>query len=216
MSTGGAAQPSGIAARHDEAIQFLGRDFDQCFSEKRRCEDQAWDVCKFAFTTLATVVGFAAGAYQYSQEKDSSLLAAAYVLLGVGFVVGVLLFLQLVQLRVYFVCVARYINEQRGFFLAAKPLGFQNYTKLYNDPRTPPYYSWKSAQTWTSHLLAFLNGLVAGTFVFLALRAHAHQLLLALLALLLTTALQVATARAYLTSREGKTVTDAVWPAADS
>ena len=54
-----ATQPS-----RQDGIAFLGRDFDQAFSEKRRLEDQIWDICKFAFSTHGAILGLAAGLYR--------------------------------------------------------------------------------------------------------------------------------------------------------
>jgi hypothetical protein len=209
---------SSEAQKHldDEAVRFLDRDFDQAFTEKRRLEDVAWDICKFAFTVHSTVVAAAIAAYEFSREKSLNLVPAARVLLAMGFVTGLfLLFLQ-ARNRVYFVVVARYINKHRKFFLDREPLGFQNTSGFYADPSQPPFFSWASSQTWATYLVAALNSSALGAFTFLALDASTPRACSAGLAFVLSAALQMLIVRGYLRSREGKKDNAAVFGTPDA
>src|SRR5258706_12312959 len=123
----------------EEAIKFLDRDFNQCFTQMRHYDDQLWDICKFAFTGYSAVVTPAVGLFQYSRDKGANLEPAAIALLMVSLLLGLFLFALTIRNRVYFVFVTRYINEHRGFFLKGQPLGFANRTRMYTNPKHPPF-----------------------------------------------------------------------------
>ena len=105
----------------------------------------------------------------------------------------------------YFVLVARYINEHRGHFLAGKPLGFQNRSGMYTDCTKPHFYDWRSSQVWLSSLVALLNAVLASVIVAVLMHVCPYRwAIVAAVGVVLLFA-QLVTARAYLTSREGKT-----------
>jgi len=196
---------------HEDHTAFLGRDFDQAFSEKRRLEDQVWDICKFAFTAHSALVGLAIGAYRYSLDRTPDLVPAAMVVLAITLAVDLFLVLLMVRTRIYFVAVSRYINEQRAFFLRDKPLGFQNSTGFYTDPTRPPYFSWTSTQVWATLLVALFNAVVGATLVFLLARHYVNRGTFSALTLAVIFVVQALSIRAHLRAKEGRATTDAVW-----
>ena len=193
-----------------EAIRFLDRDFVQSFNEKRRHEDAAWDICKFAFTVHSSIVALSIAAYQFTMDKKINLLPAARSLLGMGLTIGLFFVFLLVRNRVYFVIVTRYINEHRQFFLAAQPLGFPNASRFFANPSEPPYFSWRSTQTWATFCVAVLNSAVAGALSFLCLASTPWGVWVSLLIAAVALTLQVVWVRAYLRSREKKPSASAV------
>lgn len=197
--------------KREAAERFLERDFDQCFSEKRRYEDAAWDVTKFTFTAYSAILGVAIGTRQFSVTSTVDLTPVAVGLLAVGVLIGVFALLMVVRNRVYFVLVTRYINEQRRFFLAEQPLGFQNEASLFTDPRQPPFFSWGSTQSWAALLIATLNSLMAAVLVFILLAGHPYAVLGAVVAGLAIEVGQSMSAVLYLKSRENKTAEQAAY-----
>src|SRR5256885_13447222 len=107
-----------------EALKFLDRDFNQCFQQLRHYDSQILEVCKFAFFGYSTLIGAALGLYQFGLKEHLTLAAPINGILGTGLVLGIFFFALGIRNRVYFVQVARYINEQRQLFLALHPLGF--------------------------------------------------------------------------------------------
>jgi len=195
---------------NEDHAAFLGRDFDQAFSEKRRLEDQVWDICKFAFTADSALVGLAIGAYRYSLDRTPDLVPAATVVLAITLAVGLFFVLLMVRTRIYFVAVSRYINEQRAFFLRGNPLGFQNSTGFYTDPTTPGYFSWVSTQTWATLLVVLFNAVAGATLVFLLARQYVNRGTFSALSLAVIFIVQLLAIRAYLRAQEGRAATYAV------
>lgn len=181
-----------------EAVKFLERDFNQCFDQLRHYDNQICGICKFAFTAYAALLGIAIGFYKYKTE----MIGTSIVILGVGVLVGLVLFALVIRDRVYFVRVARYINEHRRHFLRVRPLGFENITKMFDDPNYPPYFDWKSSQAWASHITAFLNSTLFGACVFMMMRGNEWKYHLASVSFLLLLVAQITHAMLHLRSCE--------------
>lgn len=137
-----------------EALKFLERDFNQNFQQMRHYDAQIFDIIKFMFTAYSALIGVAIGLYQFGLKENYDFSASAIAALGVGLVLGLFMFALIVRNRVYFVQVVRYINEQRGFFLAFKPMGFKNKSKMYINHEQPPYFNWRSSHSWLCYIVA--------------------------------------------------------------
>lgn len=195
-----------------EGARFLERDFNQCFQQMRHYDDQLWQICKFAFTGYTTVLGVAVGLHQYSMEKQVDLYPAAIAVLSVATALGLLFLALTTRNRVYFVVTTRYINEQRRHFLAQRPLGFPNATKMYTNPEQPPYFNWRSSQAWFLYIIALLNAVLVGALTFIILKsAPTVQWRVAVAFLIGTFLFQLIVCVAYLTSREKKGAGKAVF-----
>lgn len=197
--------------QESDAMKFLERDFNQCFAQMRHYDARTWEICKFTFTAYTALIGISIGLYKYSVEKEVDLRAAALAALSIGIVVGLFMFCQTIRNRVYAVVVTRYVNEHRRHFLSCKPSGFLNETKMHVNPSQPPYFNWRSSQSWFSYLLAGLNSTLVGTLVFIALASSAKQWLWTILAFVVVFIAQSIPAILYLRTREGKSASKAVF-----
>ena len=193
-----------MGIENSEAAKFLERDFNQCFAQLRHYDSQIWNVCRFAFTAYIAILGTAIGLYQYSNKENFDLLPAVMVVLGTGFVLGLLLYGLTICNRVYYVRVCRYINEHRKLFLEAKPLGFENVSGMYVNPAIPSYFNWLSWQSWLCYTIALLNALLATLLVFYALDGCSWRWALTVTFGIITTLIQIGLGIAYLKSREDK------------
>ena len=187
-----------------EAAKFLERDFNQCFAQMRHYDSQFWNVYRFSFTAYVAILGTVVAMYQYSIEKNIDLIPAAMVVLGVGLVLGLQIYVLTVRNRVYYVVVCRYINEHRKLFLKAAPLGFENISGMYVNPRLPPYFDWLSWQSWLCYIIASLNALLAGLLIYYALDEAFLRYALAVTLGMITIVLQIGLGIKYLKSREDK------------
>src|SRR5713226_7978150 len=150
-----------------ETAKFLDRDFQQCFTQMRHYDDQIINVCKFTFTASASVLGASLALYKYGIENGLDYRGAASAILLVGLLIGVFLFSLSIRNRVYYVVVTRYINEHRAFFLAKRPLGFEDKTRMYANPKQPPFFHWRSSQSLLLYVLATLNALIFGVLAYI-------------------------------------------------
>lgn len=150
-----------------EAVKFLERDFNQCFQQMRHYDAQILEICKFAVTAYTAVIGASLALYKYGIDKGIEYSVPAIGILSAGLLLGLCMTALVARNRAYFVFVVRYINEQRGFFLAKRPLGFENRTRMYTNPDFPAFFNWRSSQTLLLFVLSGLNSFLAGSIVFL-------------------------------------------------
>jgi hypothetical protein len=164
MADEGKAGPNTLK---EAAAAFLERDFNQCFSQMRHYDSQIFNLTKFSFTAYTGLLGIAIGFFEFSTEQQTDLSTAIIVALFTALLCGVFLLSSVVRNRVYFVKVARYVNEHRSLYLDQHPHGFCNQTGMYTDPNEPEYMNWKSSHSWFVYLLSLLNGtvLIAALYV---------------------------------------------------
>ncbi|MDD5055846.1 MAG: hypothetical protein PHZ00_06300 [Candidatus Peribacteraceae bacterium] len=193
------------------AAQFLERDFDQCFEQMRHYDGQIWDLFKFTLASYTTILGAAVGLYQYSLENGIDFVPVALVLLVVGFLFGLCMYALVIRNRVYFVCVAKYINEHRGFFLKTKPLGFSNASKMFTNLKRPQFFNWRSSQLFFSYLIASLNAILLSMLFYFWLDVSANRTWLLGGTFTITVALQLSIGILYLLSRDQKGADSAVF-----
>ena len=202
---------SATCTEDSEAIKFLERDFNQCFMQIRHYDSQIWNISRFAFTAYIAILGTAIGTYRYSIDKSIDLTLVAMSVLGVGLVLGLLIYGLVIRNRVYYVLVCRYINEHRKLFLKSKPLGFENITGMYVDPSLPRYFNWQSWQLCLCYIIAGLNALLASLLIFYALDQCPWQWTLTVTLGTVIALLQIWFGITYLKSREGRRGSEAVF-----
>jgi len=159
-----------LSEAEKQGIEFLRVDFSECFQQMRHYEVTLIDICKFAFLGYSSISAAALGLYKFGIEKNTDLRSFASIILLVGLPIGLLLFLIAVRNRVYFVRVTRYINEIRGVFIENKPMGFENKSQNYIDydkPDKPAFFNPYSSQIMLCHIIAFLNSVLLGIFMFM-------------------------------------------------
>lgn len=135
----------------------------------------------------------------------------ALAVLSVGLLLGLFMFTLLIRNRVYFVQVARYVNEQRGLFLSYKPLGFENAAKMYTDYFQPSYFNWRSSQAWFMYLIAFLNSTLLGVLLYITFVSNIYKWKIVVISSLTLFIVQLVIAIWYLISRENKSTSNAVF-----
>ena len=191
-----------------EALKFLERDYNQCFQQMRHYDAQILDILKFMFTAYSALIGVAVGFYQFGLKEGKDLSAPAIAALSVGLLLGVFMFFIVVRNRVYYVQVARYINEQRGLFFKLKPMGFENKSKIYTNHGQPPYFNWRSSHSWLFYIIGALNSVLLGVLFYIVFPCSPKIVISSSVVLLV---LQLTIAIAYLRLRENKSASKAVF-----
>lgn len=193
-------------AQEEAAKKFLELDFVQCFTQMRHYEAQNLEVLKFTFTAYVALIGVTVGLYQFSKKENVDLVPVGSAILSIGLLFGVFMLSLIVRNRVYFVIVARYVNEHRKHFLKSKPLGFENRAKMYVSTDHPRFFNWRSGQSFQFYLLALLNSIV-GTGILVPYFPLWRDVLVFILSL----SVQLFTAIKYLRSREKLSADTAVF-----
>lgn len=177
----------------------------------RHYDGQIWDLFKFTFTSYSALIGITIGIYQFSVEKGVNLIPAAVGLLTAGFLFGLFMFSLIIRNRVYYVCVSRYVNEHRGFFMKFKPEGFANASRMYTSSSFPRYFNWRSSQSIFSYLVSVLNAILLASLIYILLGPHPYRQVFVIGIFVIGTLIQVLFGICYLLSREGKSTMKAVF-----
>ncbi len=194
-----------------EAAAFLEADFNQCFAQMRHYDAQIFDIVKFAFTAYSALIGVALALYKFGAKEGVDLTLPVIAALVIGLLLGLFMFSLGIRNRVYFVLVARYINEQRGVFLRYKPLGFQNKCRMYTNHSQPPYYNWRSSQAWLTYIIACLNSAILGILLFFMIGPIHCKWKVIWTSSITLFVLQLVFGIVYLTSRQNKSSSRAVF-----
>jgi hypothetical protein len=199
----------GFSDSEKEALKFLERDFNQAYQQMRHYDGQMFDLFKSAFVGYTTVIGLSVGLFQFSIKEKGAVVEPVLAILCVGLLFGFFTLALATRNRVYFVQMARFLNEQRALFFKFRPLGFSNRSGMYTNPKRPTFFNWRSSQAWYSYLICGLNGAMVG----LVLHILFKQLIPIWIAglSLCVFVLQLSIAVAYLVSRERKSGHEAVF-----
>lgn len=194
-----------------ESLKFLERDFNQCFQQMRHYDAQIFDILKFMFTAYSALIGVALGFYQFGLKENKDLALPAIAVLTVGLILGLFMFALTIRNRVYFVQITRYINEQRSFFFTYKPMGFENKSRMYTNYEQPPYFNWRSSHTVLYGIISTLNSSILGILLFIIFPVVSWKWIIILIGCIVLFFIQAAVAILYLTSRENKSASRAVF-----
>jgi hypothetical protein len=175
----------------------------------RYYDSQIFEILKFMFIAYSGLIGVALSIYKIGLSRNIELDTPAIAIISVGLVLGLCLFALIIRNRVYFVRVARYINEQRGVFFQYKSLGFENKSGMYTDHKQPFFFNWRSSHAWFSYIVSALNSTLLGVLLFLSL-APQYRIVGILIGTLLLLLAQLSLAIYYLKSFEDKSPEETV------
>ena len=193
-----------ISEQEKEALKFLERDFNQCFQQMRHHDTQIFDILKFMFTAYTVLIGAALGIFKANLQVDFTM--PIIISLIIGLILGAFMFYLVLINRSYYVRVSRYINEQRKLFLALKPFGFENTSRMYIDAKQP-YFSRESSQIWLAYIIGALNSTLLGVLLFIVLASYSYKWLIVIGGGLAFLSIQLVIVIKYLKSQESKSKT---------
>ena len=152
--------------KEKEGLKFLEMDFNQCFQQMRHYDSQIIDLLKYLFTIYSIIISSSIALYNIGVSIKIDLSTISVAIVGLGLIIGFVFLGTIIRNRIYYVKVARYINEQRGLFFGWVPEDFQNKTSMYTNPRRPKYFNWRSTQMCYSYIISFINGILFGALLF--------------------------------------------------
>jgi hypothetical protein len=147
--------------------EFLFKEYELCFEQLRFYDNRSNDLLKYLFTLTTSVAAALFAVFKISNTFDQKYYASLSFLSCIVFISSFLLFMAMVQNRLYFVQIAKQLNAIRGYFTKINPEdGFQN--QLYTSTNFPAFKT-KSVHTFQIVGAAVLCGLYAGSFTFAVL-----------------------------------------------
>lgn len=138
--------------------ELLKTDFQQCFEQMRHYDSIFWSTVKFMFTGYAAVFTATGGLLGLKLSSGIAWTGITILLFFAAFA-GSLLLLVLLRNRIYYVRVARFVNEIRQAYINQKAMGVRNIARLYTDPRSPKAMNPMSTQLIITYFMVICNSL---------------------------------------------------------
>jgi hypothetical protein len=152
---------------------YLKKEYELCFAQLRFYDERHSNILQYLFTLTSAVATAQFAVYKLSQGVTKGFFICQTFLSIVVFVATVLLFLAMLQNRLYFVIIARQINAIRGYLMETEAAEFRN-NQLYTSTDFPAL---KNFSVHTFQLLgaAFLSSLFAGAAAYGLYPAFGHE-----------------------------------------
>jgi hypothetical protein len=148
-----------------DSSDFLKEDFSESYNQLRHYDSNIFDSFKFIFTIYSALVGGAISLINIDLKYDLIILSKILLIISIVFCFFVMFYI--IELRIYYVRVARYLNEIRSFFLSNNRIHFKNKCNFYMDNTKPEYFNIKSSHIILAFIVAALNSFSFGTLLYL-------------------------------------------------
>ena len=151
------------------ASDYLLKEYGVCHEQLRFYDDRHSDILKYLFSLTSLVATAQFAVFKFLQGPTSGFFACQAILSFIVFIASLLLYLAMLQNRLYFVFTARQINAIRDFFIRTEAGEFKN-NQLYTSTDFPAF---KPSSVHTFQLIgaALISSLFAGISTYAALSA---------------------------------------------
>ena len=180
--------------------EYLLKEYELCFEQLRFYDTRHEDLTKYLFTLASAVAAAEFAVLEFLKSTTPPFYASLAVLSLIVFVATILLYVAMLQNRLYFVFVARQINAIRGYLMATEAPGFkgnQMYTRV-----DLPAFRFRSLHTVSLAGTALISSVFAGSTAYgvTSYLALANRCLIVGLATVLAAVLELALGVLYLQS----------------
>lgn len=185
---------------------FLPLEYQSCFEEMRYYDTRQWEILKYLSTLAATAAGAQFAVYKLVKEPTAGFFATQSFLSFVVFAGSFLLYLMMLQNRIYFVYVTRQVNAVRKHMLNAHDKDFRKDNQMYTSVDFPAFKGF-SIHTMQLTGATVISSLFAGASIYGLLRFSGYPscLPVSFLAMVLVLAIEWTGGALYLRSEKGKT-----------
>ena len=105
--------------------EYLLKEYELCFEQLRYYDTRQDNILKFLFSMTSAVATAEFAVYKISQGLTSNFYSCHIFLSSIVFIATVLLYVSLLQNRLYFVYIARQLNAIRRFLMATEANEFK-------------------------------------------------------------------------------------------
>jgi len=189
---------------------FLYKEYELCFNQLQFYDNRQINLIKYLITITSSVATALFALYKFLEEPTQEFYLCQTFLTAIIFIVSVLIYLSMLQNRLYFVFVARQLNAIRKFFLENETSDFKD-NQLYTSTDFP------AIKHSSVHSLLFigatiLSSLFAGASIysFLLYIQYGSLWWIGILGFIVLFGIEFGGGVAYLTSSGKKSADDAI------
>ena len=149
--------------------EFLLKEYDLCFEQLRFYDTRQEELLKYLFTMTSAIAAAQFAVLQFLGKPTQTFFAAQGFLSFVVFIASLLLYLMILQNRLYFVFIARQINAIRKYMLQTDAAAFME-NQLYTSTSFSAF-KWMSVHSFQILGAAMISSLFAAVSTFGILHA---------------------------------------------
>ena len=149
--------------------ELLKADFEQCQQWMRHYDSSFSQMINFLYSGYAAIITAVYVLYSSFPSKREAIIGATMLLCFSSLVSPIFLF-WLMKNRVNFTKVARWVNEIRGEYMKFEALEIKNVSKIYTDPKYPPYFNPGSTHILFLYFTAFCSSVLFSLTIYSAIR----------------------------------------------
>ncbi len=192
------------------ANEYLLKEYEICFDQLRFYDERHNNLLKYLFSLFSAVATAQFAVYKFLQGATVGFYGCQAFLSVTIFVATLLLYLSMLQNRLYFVYIARQINAIRGYLMESAAGDFRS-NQLYTVTNFPAF---KPSSVHTYQLLgaAFISAMFAGLAVFAIYPAFGESpcIIAAVIVFILVGATEIVGGIKYLTATGSRTADDSI------
>ncbi|SRR6266542_4551523 len=189
------------------AHEYLLKEYELCFEQLRFYDQRQESLLKYAITLTSAIATAQFAIYRLLHDSVVEFFQCSAILSSLVFIGILLLFLAMLQNRLYFIYVARQLNAIRGYLMEAEAGNFKN-NQMYISTDFPALKAC-SIHTFVLVGTALISSMFAGACAYAICRTYSETPSFVLVAVVCTVVLsaEVAGGMAYL-SRFGRKTAD--------
>ncbi len=144
--------------------EYLHKEYELCFGQLRFYDERHSNILKYTFSLTSAVATAQFAIYKFLQGPTVWFFYCQLFLSVIVFIATLLLYMAMLQNRLYFVFIARQLNAIRGFLMQTEAAEFKN-NQLYTSTDFPAL---KPSSVHTFELIgaALISSLFAGLSCF--------------------------------------------------
>ena len=144
---------------------FLLKEYEECFAQLRFYDDRQLSLLKFSIAVSSSVAAGISALYRIFKIADGFFWLSVALICGVVSVGLFLIFVSMIQNRLYYIYPTRQVNALRKFLIESENREFLKHNQMYVKTDFSAF-KWRSTQTLMIGGVAFLNSLSFGFAVF--------------------------------------------------
>jgi len=142
------------------AHEYLLKEYELCFEQLRFYDKRQESILKYMLSLTSAIATAQFAVYQLLRGATASFFGCIAILSGLVFIASLLLFVAMLQNRLYFVYTARQLNAIRGYLMEVAAEGFTK-NQLYTSTDFPALKPF-SVHTFILLGTALISSLFAG------------------------------------------------------
>jgi hypothetical protein len=151
------------------SAEFLLKEYEESYNHMRHYDNSLITLIKFVFSFNLGLLSACLAIYNYFSDQKLMVIKPLGYILVMGFAIGIIFLCLCTRNRMYFVIVARHLNNLRKYFSGKIGDEF-SFEEMYTNPKYPKYFNSFSTYSITIYLISIFNAVLMSVGVSLIIQ----------------------------------------------